>query len=422
MHPVRRRTRPADVLEVTACRGKKARRSVGTTDWQLEFSLPDVETTFRTQVFEALHGECAALLVCVRERRDLTLPEGSAATRSHTLTREQVVRSVDCYACARFNREGEKDYVVDLVRQRLPSRVIFRVARPIVNWRGKVEEISRIDIEAAMKCIDETALDWRTQLWLKIVFDGVRSVRSFDPIFRVLSSKHLGVSSVFNQLLNRYHQQQNYGSARRVIFSRCHDPRALDLGIKNDASWTRYVLDWFAGRLVPHNLNRCSLYLWGRAGSGKTRFVSRLLEAQMSLCRDCSEPFFLQGLSEDHDFVWLDEFVPDIVVKNKEYRQQFNKLTGRERVAVRVKGGQQYEVDADRIRTIVTSNEPPWTADHFVRRFFIVEAKEGIYDIMPQGKARPAGLAAPSRPVLSDGLRAFDDSDSGHKWRVWNIT
>ena len=422
MHPSECRMRPAEVLEVTACRKKKARRSVSTTDWQLEFSLPNVETTFRTQVFEALHSECAALLVCVRERRELTLPEGSAAIRVHTLTREQVVRSADCYACARFKQEAEKDYVVDLVHRCLPARVTFRVARPIASWGAKVEEISRIDIEAAMKCIDETALDWRTQLWLKIVYDGVRSVRSFDPIFRVLASKHLGVSSVFNQLLNRYYQQQNYGSARRVVFSRCYDPKALDLGIRNDAPWTHSVLDWFAGRLVPTNINRCSLYLWGRAGSGKTRFVNRLLEAQMCLCRDCSEPFFLQGLCEDHDFVWLDEFVPDIVIKNKEYRQQFNKLAGRERVAVRVKGGQQYEVDAGRIRTIVTSNEPPWTADHFMRRFFIVEAKEGIYDTIPQGKSCPPAMAVHPRLVLPDNVVTLDDGDSGHKWRVWNIT
>ena len=177
--------RPADVLEVTPCRKKKARRSVSTTDWQLEFSLPVVETTFRTQVYQALHSECAALLVCVRERRELTLPVGSAATRVHMLTREQVVRSADCYACARFKREGEKDYVVDLVRRCLPAHVTFKVARPITNWPSKVEEISRIDIEAAMKCIDETALDWRTQLWLKIVYDGARSGRSFDSVFRV---------------------------------------------------------------------------------------------------------------------------------------------------------------------------------------------------------------------------------------------
>jgi hypothetical protein len=176
---------------------------------------------------------------------------------------------------------------------------------------------------------------------------------------------------------------------RRVLFSQCTNPLSIDHEIRSDVSWARLVLDWFAERLIPPDLNRRSLYLWGRAGVGKTRFIDRLLEAQMCIHRDCSESFFLQGLSEDFDFVWLDEFVPDTIVRNKDYRQQFNKLTGRERVMVRVKGGEQYEVDADNIRTVITSNDPPLSVDYFRRRFYVVEANDAMYDALTE-----SGVAA----------------------------
>jgi hypothetical protein len=66
-------------------------------------------------------------------------------------------------------------------------------------------------------------------------------------------------------------------------------------------------------------------------------------------------------------------------MRNKEYRQQFNKLTGRERVMVRVKGSEQYEVDADNIRTVITSNDPPLSVDFYRRRFYVVKANDVMY-------------------------------------------
>jgi hypothetical protein len=251
---------------------------------------------------------------------------------------------------------------------------------PIQNWRKAVEEVSRTDLDAALKDIDESTLDWRNRLWLRIVYGKVRTVRSLDPVFMELAARHIAVKSTFADLINRYQQCKNKGNMRRVVYSQYTSPSSIDGEIRNDVSWARLVLDWFAERLVPTDLNRRSLYLWGRAGVGKTRFVDRLLEAQMCIHRDCSESFFLQGLSEDFDFVWLDEFVPDTIIRNKEYRQQFNKLTGRERVMVRVKGGEQYEVDADNIRTVITSNDPPLSVDFFQRRFYVVEANDAMYD------------------------------------------
>ena len=194
---------------------------------------------------------------------------------------------------------------------------------------------------------------------------------------------------------------------RRLDYSNCPDPKSADDTIINDTKWARDVLDWFAERLEPSDLNRRSLYLWGRAGVGKTRFVERLLVAQQFIQRDCSESFFLQGLSEDHQYAWLDEFVPDVLLKNKEYRQQFNKLTGRERVMVRVKGGEQYEVDADNIRTVVTSNEKPLTVDHFVRRFFVVEARVGLYGHISPKKPDCIELRRSPRVAQADSCVAI---------------
>jgi hypothetical protein len=99
----------------------------------------------------------------------------------------------------------------------------------------------------------------------------------------------------------------------------------------------------------------------------------------MRLRRDCCEGFFLQDLAEEFEFVWLDEFVPSFMMSHGEYRQQFNKLTGRELVVVRAKNESQYEVDAANIRTIICSNEPPPTADYFLRRMFVVHATSNLY-------------------------------------------
>jgi hypothetical protein len=109
--------------------------------------------------------------------------------------------------------------------------------------------------------------------------------------------------------------------------------------------------------------------------------VDRLLAGRLCLRRDCCEGFFLQDLAEEYEFVWLDEFVPDFMVSRGEYRQQFNKLTGRERVLVRAKNDVQYEVDASHIRTVICSNEQPPKADYFARRLFAVKADTAIYGV-----------------------------------------
>jgi hypothetical protein len=130
----------------------------------------------------------------------------------------------------------------------------------------------------------------------------------------------------------------------------------------------------------------------------------------MCFRRDCCEGFFLQDLTEEFEFVWLDEFVPYVVATHGEYRQQFNKLTGREQLVVRVKYGVQYDVDASNIRTIICSNEPPPAADYFRRRLFVVAASKAMYNPpevsypdQPTNESRAKVALPPKRCKLGSG-------------------
>jgi hypothetical protein len=357
----------------------KPKRNIQATDWNVELCLVRTNTPTRAEVYAALQGTCTSLLVCMEERRRVTLTMGVLVGEAAPLASLETIRLMDCHVCMRFDHSMTKKDVVELISSSLGERAETKSVSQIARWGAAIAEVSKTDLDAAIKDIDENMLDWRNRLWLRIVYNNVRTVRSLDPIFRELAARHVGTKSAFGDLLNRYQQQKNIGNLRRVNYNDCVDAKLVEVEINDGVVWAGRVLDWFAERLIPPEQNRRSLYLWGRAGVGKTRFVERLLEAQMCIHRDCSESFFLQGLSEDHQFAWLDEFVPETVVYNKEYRQQFNKLTGREHVMVRVKGGEQYEVDADNIRTIITSNHPPPTADYFLRRFFVVEAHDALY-------------------------------------------
>ena len=152
-----------------------------------------------------------------------------------------------------------------------------------------------------------------------------------------------------------------------------------DPDVINIHGWGEQVLDWFSERLPNRSDNRRALYLWGNAGVGKTRLVDRLLRGYVCLNRDCGESFFLQGLDENYEFVWLDEFDPTKLTRC-DISNQFNKLTGREEVHVRVKNGVQRDVNARLIRTVICSNHPPPQADYYQRRLYVVRADKIIYD------------------------------------------
>ena len=330
----------------------------------------------------------------------------------------RTTHSFKCFACARFTTRASKRDVLALVKQAQLVGIAAECAKPICNWRESVLKASKTDMDASTMGISNSLLDWKHRLWKKIVFDGLRNSQSGGPIFSDSTANHVGAT--FRHLLQRHNRMANLTDARRISYPTCVDPALIDDGIKGGQEWARLVLDWFGERLVPANLNRRSLFLWGSAGVGKTRFLERLFEAQEWFRADCSEPFFLQGLCEDHRYVWLDEFVPEIV-KGNENRQQFNKLVGREHVLVRVKGAGQHVVNTDTIRTVVSSNEGPLSIDYFKRQFFVVKATNALYETSPKPRARK--LSQQSNVTATNvGMVLVEAGDSsGSKQAKWLV-
>jgi hypothetical protein len=378
----------ADILETYVSKpsspgeqrkGKRLKRTLRSNEWKLILTPDGHNMATRATVYEALESECSSLLICMADRRRITLASGVNVNGIESAESLRETHSHCYHICVRFKTRLLSSGAAAIVGRCVAGRASITSIEPIVMWDKEVDDASKMDLDAAMKDVEESILHWRNRLWLRIVYANVRTIRSQDPVFMAITSQH-AVKSSFCDLIIRYQQCKNSTNSRRIDFSQIANPLSVDDEIKCDVPWARSVLDWFANRLVPADLNRRSLYLWGYAGVGKTRFVERLLEGRMCIHRDCAESFFLQGLSEDYEFVWLDEFVPSILVRNKDYRQQFNKLTGRERVMVRVRGGEQYEVDVDNVRTIITSNEPRMTADYFRRRLYVVHAGDMMYD------------------------------------------
>jgi hypothetical protein len=244
-----------------------------------------------------------------------------------------------------------------------------------------VKRLTTDDIAAEVQNVVWTDLSVRYKLWWLIINENVRSIRSNNLRLALLLIDSPSAKSTLRCLLNERRVQENNTNALRVDYGLHVNAADVDRDIVLPARWAQQVLDWFAGRLPNAEHNRRTLYLWGAAGVGKSRLVDRLLAGRLCLRRDCCEGFFLQDLAEEYEFVWLDEFVPDFMVSRGEYRQQFNKLTGRERVLVRAKNDVQYEVDASHIRTVICSNEHPPKADYFARRLFAVKADTAIYGV-----------------------------------------
>ena len=387
------------------------------TDWLVEFATTGTDgPLLRRQVFKMLRGTCVELLVCVVDDVRRLISEGVEYANGAAIPPEQITHSFKCLACARFTSRVSKRDVLALVAQAQVMEIVVKCAQPICNWSASVLRASKTDLDASTMGISDSILDWKHRLWIKIVYDGLRTLHSGDPIFSDATASHVGAT--FRHLLHRHFKRMNLTNARRVNYSICTDPKLIDDGIKGSPEWARLVLDWFGERLVPADLNRRSLFLWGNAGVGKTRFLERLFEAQEWFRADCSEPFFLQGLCEDHRYVWLDEFVPEIV-KGREYRHQFNKLVSREHVMVRVKGAGQYEVNADSIRTVVSSNEAPLSTDYFKRRFFVVRATNALYETPPKPRARKLSQQS-NLTTANFGMVLVEPGDSsGFKQAKW---
>ena len=379
-----------------------APRRDSAADWKLHLvSTGFDEMSTRTQIYDAFDHECVSFLISLAASEIATLRPGvGSALAVHT-------HSWTCYVCARFRAPLSRRAVLDFVKRSLPISFVTLSLTFVRDWAGTIEKVSATDVDAVFKGIEETHLHWQIRLWVQIVHGGMRSFSPFDPRFRDMVAHHAGAKLTFEQLLLKHRKAQNMLNARRITYRDCIDPKTVDNGIMRDVEWAKHVVDWFAERLTPADLNSRSLYVWGGSGVGKSRFLERLFEAQECFRSECAGPFFLQGLSQDHQYVWLDDFLPNGLTRNKHYRRQFDQLAGREYLTVRHKRGNHYVVCADTIRTVVTSNEEPPDDELFKRQFFVVVATEAMYDAILTAQPRARKLLQQSNIISVEGVLAL---------------
>ena len=355
----------------------------------------------RLQTFKKMFPVCEGLVVAFKETSYLTSgdepSEGKLVQVAvlckflYSFTKTTVQRTVAVALCDVF------------------SEFTLTVA---YDWHELVVQQTAIDVSAEIKNVAWSDMHLRYKLWWPITKENMRSARSLNQDLLLLLTGSVSSSAIFRSLLHDFTVKSNLRDPMRINYKLC--PRVVDADkeiIKSDP-WAEQVLDWFAERLPQPELNRKSLYLWGPAGVGTTRLIERLLAARLYLHRDCNEGFFLQGLAEEFEFVWLDEFVPGFVISRGELRQQFNKLAGREKVMVRVKGAVQYQVDASHIRTIICSNHEPPGADYFLRRLLVIRAGTRLYGndavLVRQKRKQPACRMEPIKRVKHvDGMSFF---------------
>ena len=366
--------------------------------WLVEFPL--THDMSRLQIFRKMFPVCEALVVALNETSYHT--SGDAPSETNVVQATALCRLKDSVA---------RTTVYAAVATALRDVVSEFTLTAGYGWQELVVEHTGIDVCAAIKNVAWTDMHLRFKLWWLITKENVRSVRSLNQKLLLLLTGSPSSNAIFRSLLHDFAVQSNMRDPLRINYELCLRAVDADKDITKSEPWAGHVLDWFAERLPQQEQNRKSLYLWGPAGVGKTRFIEHLLAARLCLHRDCNEGFFLQGLAEEYEFVWLDEFVPGFVISRGDFRQQFNKLTGREKVMVRVKGAVQYQVDASRIRTIICSNHEPPNADYFLRRLLVVRAGSPLYGndagLVARGRKQPANSMVRSKRVRYDNGMTF---------------
>lgn len=354
------------------------------TTWSVSFDVLPSNAITRADVAASIDLLCESLFICFQTRSNLSTPALSSLASFVTCNSKRLARSYDTTrvtVALKLHRLAYADSIMNMLKRSVVySAATGLVVSALMDFESAVAELSQYDLDAEMKNVAAEALHWRMRLWYLIAYENMTRLDEMHPAITEMEKRHVGLKRTFQSLLMRHRIAQNLGNPKRLRFT---DHLMLTSAIDGDGSsnvkWANDVLDWFAERLNPPSYNRRSLYLYGPAGVGKTRFIQRLVEGYECFRRDAGEVFFLQGLTERHDFVWLDEFVPEVLVKRCDTRTQFNQLAGRERISVRVKSGNQYEVDASAIRTIVCSNDPLPQNDYFRRRFVIILAEEQLY-------------------------------------------
>jgi hypothetical protein len=152
---------------------KAGKRKCQSTDWKFNLTASIFDTLTRGEVYSGLDGERLSLVVCMVERTRVTLPSGVLVGKTEPALPREETRVHDYSVCARFKCILPSSKVVAIIQRYLAKRVSISLMAPIQNWRKAVEEISRTDLDAAIKDIDESMLDWRNRLRLRIVYGKV---------------------------------------------------------------------------------------------------------------------------------------------------------------------------------------------------------------------------------------------------------
>ena len=235
------------------CRVSRNRYSA---EWKFDLLSTGLdEMSTRTQTYGVFDHECVSFLTCLTASERATLRPGAG------LTLEIHSHSWVCQVCARFRAGLSKRAVFGLVKGWLPINIVVISVTVIRDWAGTVEKARETDVKAVYKGIEETCLHWKTRLWMQIVHGGMRSFPSADSRFCDMVAQHVGAKSIFEQLLFKHRKEQNMLSPRRITYRDCTDPKTVDTEIMRDVEWAKHVIDWFAERLIPADLNSRSLYL-----------------------------------------------------------------------------------------------------------------------------------------------------------------
>jgi hypothetical protein len=199
-------------------KAKRVKRTLRSNEWKLILTPDGCNMVTRVAVYEALESECSSLLICRADRSRITLVSGVTTSSIESADSLREIR-LHCYhICMRFKTRLLSSGVAAVVAHSVASRATITSIESIVMWDKEVEDTSKMDLDAAMKDIEESLLHWRNRLWLRIVYANVRTIRSLDPIFMEIASEH-AVKSTFSNLIIRYQQCKNSTNSRRIDFS-----------------------------------------------------------------------------------------------------------------------------------------------------------------------------------------------------------
>jgi hypothetical protein len=296
-------------------------KEISSDMWQVEFTVPSVEK--RSQVFGVLRPLCKKLIVSCKVAERFT---SNLANNAPSIVATMIDGVASCWMVEAMTESMLLEKLHSVLEQLAGDIAVSTIK----DWSYVVERQTSGDLDCMVLNIDSHDLSLRTRLWWMIHHENILSMRSLNPRLLSVLAENRGAKDLLRNLLNEKRARINRMNPRRVAYGEHQSVIEIDPDIRHAAEWTRNVLDWFAERLPQPNMNVRALYLWGGAGVGKTRLVDRLLLGHECMRRDTSEAFFLQNLSEDYEFVWLDEFVPNLIARRHDLRHQFNKLTGRE--------------------------------------------------------------------------------------------